>query len=93
MVAHVRELISEAVQARIGQPTGRLANRLGVFIAAKSLWPEAETLGRLALEIDEQILGPEHPDVARDLNNLAALLQATNRLPEAEPLMAAGARY
>ena len=30
--------------------------------------------------------GPEHPDVATDLNNLALLLQDTNRLAEAEPL-------
>jgi hypothetical protein len=36
---------------------------------------------------DEKSCGPEHPDVARDLNNLAELLQATNRLEEAEPLM------
>lgn len=27
-----------------------------------------------------------HPDVARDLNNLALLLRATKRLGEAEPL-------
>jgi hypothetical protein len=31
--------------------------------------------------------GPDHPKVAIRLNNLAALLQATNRLSEAEPLM------
>ncbi|MCK5272017.1 MAG: tetratricopeptide repeat protein, partial [Sedimentisphaerales bacterium] len=31
--------------------------------------------------------GADHPDVARDLNNLAGLLLATNRLKEAEPLM------
>ena len=31
--------------------------------------------------------GAGHPDVARDLNNLAQLLYATNRLDEAEPLM------
>jgi tetratricopeptide (TPR) repeat protein len=42
---------------------------------------------RRALAIDEKSLGPEHPDVARDLNNLAALLLATNRLGEAEPIM------
>ncbi|HKI18012.1 MAG TPA: tetratricopeptide repeat protein, partial [Isosphaeraceae bacterium] len=30
---------------------------------------------------------PDHPDVARDLNNLAELLRATNRLAEAEPLL------
>ena len=40
-----------------------------------------------ALAIDEKSYGPDHPDVARDLNNLAQLLQATNRLGEAEPLM------
>jgi len=37
MVAHVEELISEAVKARIGQPTSRLASRLGMFLAEKSL--------------------------------------------------------
>lgn len=42
---------------------------------------------RRALAIDEQSFGREHPDVARDLHNLASLLQATNRLAEAEPLI------
>ncbi len=42
---------------------------------------------RRALAIDEESFGPGHPDVAIDLNNLALLLQATNRLAEAEPLM------
>ena len=42
---------------------------------------------RRALAIDEASLDTQHPDVARDLNNLAQLLQATNRLAEAEPLM------
>ena len=42
---------------------------------------------RRALAIDEQSYGAEHPNVAIDLNNLARLLQDTNRLAEAEPLM------
>ena len=48
---------------------------------------EAEPLMRRALAIDEASYGPDHPNVAIDLNNLASLLQATNRLGEAEPLM------
>lgn len=40
-----------------------------------------------ALEIDETSYGPDHPEVASDLSNLAQLLQETNRLNEAEPLM------
>jgi hypothetical protein len=39
------------------------------------------------LEIDQNSYGPENPDVARDLNNLARKLQVANRLDEAEPLM------
>jgi tetratricopeptide (TPR) repeat protein len=35
----------------------------------------------------EQRLGPEHPETASSLNNLAQLLKATNQLAEAEPLM------
>ena len=42
---------------------------------------------RRALAVDENKYGLDHPDVARDLNNLATLLQATNRLDEAEPLV------
>ena len=42
---------------------------------------------RRALSISEGSFGPAHPSVARDLNSLAPLLRATNRLAEAEPLM------
>ena len=42
---------------------------------------------RRALAIDEHSFGPDQPDVANRLNNLAQLLQATNRLGDAEPLM------
>ncbi|MGO9423438.1 tetratricopeptide repeat protein, partial [Roseiarcus sp.] len=47
---------------------------------------EAEPLYRRALKIDEASYGPDHPDVARDLNNLALLLHSTNRPNEAELL-------
>ncbi len=42
---------------------------------------------RRALAIDETSYGPDDPNVAVRLNNLAMLLQTTNRLAEAEPLM------
>ena len=46
-----------------------------------------EPLYRRALAIAEASLGKDHPTVAIRLNNLASLLQGTNRLGEAEPLM------
>jgi tetratricopeptide (TPR) repeat protein len=42
---------------------------------------------RRALAIDEKSYGPDNPEVAVPLTNLAQLLQATNRPAEAEPLM------
>jgi len=58
-----------------------------MLLQATNRLAEAEPLMRRALEIDEASFGPEHPEVAADLSNLAMLLQATNRLAEAEPLM------
>ena len=42
---------------------------------------------RRALAIDEKAYGPDHPNVATRPQQSGALLQATNRLAEAEPLM------
>jgi Tetratricopeptide repeat len=39
------------------------------------------------LAIGEASYGHDHPNVARDLNNLAGLLLATNRRKEAKPLL------
>ena len=48
---------------------------------------EAEPLTRRALEISKASFGEHHPTVATGLNNLAQLLNDTNRMREAEPLM------
>ena len=71
----------------IADPTASLMSQLAVLLLAKASYAEAEPWMKRALAIDEAGYGPDHPDVARDLNNLAMLLQATNRLTEAEPLM------
>ena len=47
---------------------------------------DAEPLFLRALAIVEKALGPEHPDVATGLNNLASVLQAQGLFKEAEPL-------
>ena len=49
-------------------------------------YAEAEPLLQRALQIREKALGPEHPDVATSLNNLAVLYRAQGRYAEAEPL-------
>ena len=61
-------------------------NKLAGWLENRAEHGEAEPLHRRALAIDEKSLGPDHPDVAIGLNNLAELLRATNRFEEAEPL-------
>ena len=84
---HARAAAAHADHAAIAEPTALLMSVLGLLLFTKALYAEAESLMRRALAIDEQSLGDQHPNVARDLNNLAELLRATNRLAEAEPLM------
>jgi tetratricopeptide (TPR) repeat protein len=83
---HVAIGVAQADAAGILEPTAQLMNDLGLLLMVKALYAEAEPLMRRVLAIDEAAYGPEHPNVARDLNNLAQLLQDTNRLAEAKPL-------
>ena len=46
----------------------------------------AEPLYKRSLAIREKALGPDHPDVASSLNNLAWLYQRQGRYADAEPL-------
>ncbi len=85
--SHVAAVVAHAGGLGIGEPTTRLMACLAMYSNARARFDEAEPMYRRALAIDEQYFGKDHPNVAIDLNNLAQLLQDTNRLAEAEPLM------
>ena len=53
---------------------------------ATGAYAQAEPLYQRALAISEKALGPEHPDTATALNNLAGLYHATGAYAKAEPL-------
>jgi tetratricopeptide (TPR) repeat protein len=65
-----------------------LLNNLGVVLVREGKYGEgeAEQLYKKAQSIDELELGPEHPDVAANLGNLAELYRLEERYKEAEPL-------
>lgn len=46
-----------------------------VLYGKRGKYKEAEPLCKRALEIREKVLGRDHPDVAKQLNNLALLCQ------------------
>ena len=84
---HVQDAVVLADQRGIPEPTAMLMGLVGVLLDAKARHAEAELLERRALAIAEDTYGPEHPNVATEMNNLAVSLLSTNRLREAEPLM------
>jgi tetratricopeptide (TPR) repeat protein len=77
---------SKALQLE-GQSLAMICWKYGSWHYVQARFNLAEPLLRRALKIDEQSFGQDDPKVSSDLNNLAQLLQATNRLQEAEPLM------
>ena len=90
LVPHARAIIG-ARERRSQLPSLKLRgcpNQLQLAsFTPKSKLRRGRAADRRALAIDEPSYGPDHPDVAIRLNNLAQLLQATNRPAEAEPLM------
>jgi tetratricopeptide (TPR) repeat protein len=87
LTAHAVAVVHRADERHITEPTARLFGQVALFHFAQANHHAAEPLMRRALAIAEASYGETHPTVATYLNNLALLLQATNRLAEAEPLM------
>jgi tetratricopeptide (TPR) repeat protein len=63
-----------------------LLNDAGVYLYERGRYTDAEPLYQQALAIREKTLGPEHPDLAQSLNNLAGLYATQGRYIKAEPL-------
>jgi tetratricopeptide (TPR) repeat protein len=64
-----------------------VANNLGFSYVGLGNYAEAEGCLLRALEIDETIFGPNHPEVATDLSNLGHLYSLTGKYAEAEQLL------
>jgi len=65
----------------------KILNQKAISLFKAGKYTDAEPLLKKALEIREKALGPDHPDVAESLNNLAHLYNTTGRHPQAEPLL------
>ena len=85
LVAHARTAAALADDA-VGEPLGRLLNQSAFYLAERAGYAEAEPIYQRSLRLREKALGPDHPDVATSLNNLAALYRAQGKYDAAEPL-------
>jgi len=72
--------------ARIVASWPELLDRVGTYFHGRGGYADARPLYERALAIREKALGPEHPDVATSLNNLASLLSDQGDHAGARPL-------
>jgi tetratricopeptide (TPR) repeat protein len=84
---HATQVVQHADEAGIAHPTADLKAQLAILLFHKGLYRDAEPLMRRVLQIDEDSFGPNHPNVARDLNNLAQFFHTMNQPTDAEPLI------
>ena len=75
---------SVAVQAQ-GSEWERL-NAEAISLYKQGRYDQAVVAEKKALQVAEQNLGPDHPDVATSLNNLAGLYREQGQYAQAEPL-------
>jgi tetratricopeptide (TPR) repeat protein len=74
-------------EARLATPeAARLLNHAGYYLHERARYTEAEFLYQLALQVTEQQLGAEHPEIASVLEGLASLYSKLRRYKEAEQL-------
>jgi tetratricopeptide (TPR) repeat protein len=64
----------------------RLLNQVALYLYERAQYAEALPLFRRALTIIEKALGPNHPDMATSINNLAYLYDSQGKFEQAEPL-------
>ncbi len=87
MLSHAHACATYIDQWHLAFPeAARLLNQTGYYLYDRVLYAQAEPLYQRALAIREKQVGPEHPDIATDLNNLAALYRAQGKYEQAEPL-------
>ncbi|CAM9305418.1 unnamed protein product [Ectocarpus fasciculatus] len=80
---------SESIQGNVlapAHPTTHSPLPSCRFSGCQGKYAEAEPLYRRSLAVDEKVCGPDHPQVAIDLTNLAGVLEAQGEYAEAKSL-------
>ena len=77
---------AEELGAAAPRATGRLLNKVGLYLKGRAQFNEAKTAYERALKIDKEVYGPDfnHPDVARTLGNIGNTLRQKGDLDEAQ---------
>lgn len=82
-----RALVIRLTQGRLHPKVSEDLNELGTVAYLQHDSAGAERYWRQSLALDEQVLGPNHPDLAATLNNLARVMLEQRKFREALPLL------
>jgi tetratricopeptide (TPR) repeat protein/DNA-binding XRE family transcriptional regulator len=86
LLPHILLCLRRGESAQEPLAPASLASKTAHYLHARGRYAQAEPLYQQALQIWEQVLGPEHPAVARTLNGLAITCWIQGKYGEAEPL-------
>jgi tetratricopeptide (TPR) repeat protein len=87
LVPHIQACAAQLEQQSKAQVEAAvLFVQAGRYLRDRARYEQAAPLLQRALAIREQQLGPNHPNTASSLNNLAMLYRAQGKYAEAEPL-------
>jgi tetratricopeptide (TPR) repeat protein len=87
LTPHLIAGCEEIADAATNLNCAELLNSAGGYVFGRGVYSSARALLERALAIRERALGPEHPDTAMSLNNLALLLKDQGDLAGARPLV------
>jgi Tetratricopeptide repeat len=73
-------LLAQFETRALDASVAELLARVGAYFHERAAYTQAASLLRDALAIREKVLGPEHPDTASSLNNLAGMLMDPGQL-------------
>jgi tetratricopeptide (TPR) repeat protein len=87
LLPHALLSLHRAAAQEASLPLASLASKAAQYLHERGRYAQAELLYQRALRIREQVLGPEHPEVAASLNSLANLSWEQGQYPGAERLL------
>jgi tetratricopeptide (TPR) repeat protein len=80
LLPHALALADHAETLGVGEPTGRILNRTGLYLRGRAQFADARRAHERALRIGEKAYGPDHPTVAVRVSDLGGVLRALGDL-------------
>jgi tetratricopeptide (TPR) repeat protein len=84
-ILHIQSCVDHIIRLNLAFPEAAdLLTRVGKYLVKSAQYEQAEVFYQQALTFQEKVLGPEHPDTATTLHQMAHLYQEQGKYEQAE---------